>query len=628
MEKLSKINMRTKLLTVLLMTLLFTPLTSKVQTYPCSVSSPAQEIEEPSPLPRVYGENLAHNIYSSVSTGGYREFVREFTENGSRWALDATMTLIGNNAEARSYLLHKMRELSNGRMETEIIGEHNNVIGKLPGYLPGNNPAIVISGHYDSWYISIGANEGGSGIATILELIKPLSVYEWPLDIYFIALNSRYSQWGPYGGDEVAKYFSNNEIDVMALYCVEALLVEDPSAHADERVFMAYSDLGQSNYHVSQYWAELGRVMSYNYGLNMIKPVPSYDLPQWGSSWYEHNIFFDRGYRNLVVPFESGYANDGAYRTIDDNWLNPDYQYSLGAEITGAIGASIAYTMFREYGQPVHHASNFNIRYHRNETFYIPISTQTTINVTCRWFDGTASFTLIDPDLNVIAFEDYNQPSAWEPTDVFSTPVSQKGIYALVIENTGFNPVGIELRYSHGSDIDGNGILDQEEYWLDTALFMQDSDSDTVSDAHEIIYGTDRYNPDSDSDTMPDNYEIEQGFDPRDPSDGPADADGDSLSNAEEYSHGLNPWRADTDFDQIPDAWELEHGLNPLADDADLDPDEDGKSNLDEFLDDTDPLLAEREELAIPWYILPSVAVVSLIVIVSWVMQRESLIVD
>ncbi|MHA2081490.1 MAG: M28 family peptidase, partial [Candidatus Thorarchaeota archaeon] len=347
--------MRTILLAILLMTLLFMPVGAIDKTNPSSDSSPAQDSEDSSYLQRVYAANLARNIYSAVSVEGYQDYVREFTENGSRWILDYTAALVGINMEARNYLLSKMFELSDGRMETEVVGNHLNVVGKLPGYLPGNNPAIVIAGHYDSWYISIGANEGASGIATILELIEPLSAYEWPLDIYFIAINARYAQWGPFGSAEVSRYFLNEEIDVMALYCVEALLVEDPNALSDERVFMTYLDMGESNYHMSQYWAELGRVMSMNHGQNMIKPLPSYNLSVWGSNWYDHNHFFDGGYINLIVPFESGYDYDDAYRTPADTWVNTDYRYQLGAEVTGAIGASIAYTMSREYGQPMHH---------------------------------------------------------------------------------------------------------------------------------------------------------------------------------------------------------------------------------------------------------------------------------
>ncbi len=46
---------------------------------------------------------------------------------------------------------------------------------------------------------------------------------------------------------------------------------------------------------------------------------------------------------------------------------------------------------------------------------------------------------------------------------------------------------------------------------------------------------------------------------------------------------------ADADADGLPDAWETAHGTNPLAPDADVDPDHDGMSNLQEFLAGTDP---------------------------------------
>ena len=47
---------------------------------------------------------------------------------------------------------------------------------------------------------------------------------------------------------------------------------------------------------------------------------------------------------------------------------------------------------------------------------------------------------------------------------------------------------------------------------------------------------------------------------------------------------------ADDDNDGMPDAWELENGLNPLdATDANKDLDQDGRSNLDEFLQNTNP---------------------------------------
>jgi hypothetical protein len=45
----------------------------------------------------------------------------------------------------------------------------------------------------------------------------------------------------------------------------------------------------------------------------------------------------------------------------------------------------------------------------------------------------------------------------------------------------------------------------------------------------------------------------------------------------------------DTDGDGLPDQWEIANGLNRFVNDAALDPDGDGRSNLAEFLDGTDP---------------------------------------
>lgn len=47
---------------------------------------------------------------------------------------------------------------------------------------------------------------------------------------------------------------------------------------------------------------------------------------------------------------------------------------------------------------------------------------------------------------------------------------------------------------------------------------------------------------------------------------------------------------ADGDRDGIPDAWEKTHGLNPAdAGDSRMDPDNDGYTNIEEYLNRTDP---------------------------------------
>ena len=526
---------------------------------------------------------------------------------------------------ARNYIADCMRNLTNGRVEVEIVDKHLNVVGKLPGYLPGDNPGFLIVGHYDTWFSSLAANEGGAGIATILSLLEPLAAYEWPLDIYFAATNARYAQWGPFGSDEVAKYFANKGTEFYMVYTPEALLRLNVDVPQDEKLEMVYLDAGASNYHLGKYWAELAESISKNVGLNLINPVPHTNFTHWEYRYLEHTDFLERGFLSTMVAIESGFIDDDDIRTPYDTWNNPAYRYYLGREVAGAIGGSIAATMARAYNTLNTRTSYFELDIGRSKSFYIPISTSTTLNLTSRWFGGSTAFTLEDPEGAILAHEAFSESSAWEPTNVFAVPVTENGLYRLRISNTGGHSVGYDMVYTFDSDIDGNGILDSQDYWLDQALFEQDLDGDTISDADEIILGTDLNSADSDQDMMPDDFELEMGFDPTDPSDAAGDADGDGVTNLDEYNLGMNPLSTDSDQDLLPDFWELQYGLNPLLNDSAGDLDEDERSNLQEYMEGTNPLVAEREVITIPlvWILAPALVIASVAVYYGWSEYQE-----
>lgn len=78
---------------------------------------------------------------------------------------------------------------------------------------------------------------------------------------------------------------------------------------------------------------------------------------------------------------------------------------------------------------------------------------------------------------------------------------------------------------------------------------------------------------------------------------GNLDADNDGLNDRKEQDSGTHPLVSDTDGDGMPDGWEVEHRLDPLKNDASADPDKDGKTNFEEYLDGTDPNPAKT----MPW---------------------------
>jgi len=69
---------------------------------------------------------------------------------------------------------------------------------------------------------------------------------------------------------------------------------------------------------------------------------------------------------------------------------------------------------------------------------------------------------------------------------------------------------------------------------------------------------------DSDCDGMPDWWEIANGLDPFDPSDANLDPDHDGLTNLQEFQRGTDPHLADTDGDGVSDGEEVRLGSNPL----------------------------------------------------------------
>ncbi len=105
----------------------------------------------------------------------------------------------------------------------------------------------------------------------------------------------------------------------------------------------------------------------------------------------------------------------------------------------------------------------------------------------------------------------------------------------------------------------------------------------------EYRLGLDPSRSDTDGDGLPDGWEVAFDLNPRQ-NDASLDIDGDGLTNLDEYQHGTNPTVADTDADGMPDGWEVTYGLNPTnSSDASMDLDSDGVSNVREFWFGTDP---------------------------------------
>ncbi len=112
-------------------------------------------------------------------------------------------------------------------------------------------------------------------------------------------------------------------------------------------------------------------------------------------------------------------------------------------------------------------------------------------------------------------------------------------------------------------DIDGDGLMDEEENDLGTNINKSDTDGDGISDFKEVRkYKTNPLSSDTDGDGYSDGQEIESGYDPL--GDGQMHSDKDGIGDADEKKYGTDPEKFDTDGDGLSDKEEINLGRDPL----------------------------------------------------------------
>ncbi|MFX1580545.1 MAG: M28 family peptidase, partial [Promethearchaeota archaeon] len=381
---------RVFVLAMLLFSFTLTPVSSSAVSTSAAIPIPAASPSNPQ---RIYGTNVASEVYALTSRTTYEGFIETLTENGSRYVM-SDARLIGNNGDAREWIVDQLTTLSAGRMEIELVGSYLSIVARLPGYLPGEHPGFVVSAHYDSPNGSPGANDDGSGIGVLLELARVMSYYEWPLDIYFCAYNGANSLNPLSGSKQVSLEAFNEGMEFLAMYNLDTLLYQNRFADLDKRILLGYSS--DADYHVGHYWADLAKMSGSFYGYDIISPIPHGSLPIWQSS--DHYPFYQKGYQNVLCAYESGYMYDGVSGTLADQIGYRYFAVYLGREVAGILAATMALTMSRAYGERIHLYPKGTINGGSSRTFHIAITTPTTLNITCRWFGGGVSFRLYTPD--------------------------------------------------------------------------------------------------------------------------------------------------------------------------------------------------------------------------------------
>jgi hypothetical protein len=530
----------------------------------------------------VYGMDLSFELYQEIDLTSYRNYIIKLTENGSRWTdIDNGVSFSDANVHARNWIVQELEEVSEGRIQTEILGSHKSIVGVLPGWTSGDGPVFMVGGHYDSVKGAPGANDDGTGVAAALELARVMSRYRWPLDIYFCFWNSE--EIGLWGSWEVANILSDRGLSLLHYFNVDMLLVDNPEGPRDEQVLAVYN--AHAPFYKSKYYAYLMKALSNNIGINIMDPTPSTRFFGWERS--DHYSLLQEGYEEVSFLFESGFERDDSYHQPTDVWNNPLYNYTVATEAVRCIGAAMAFTMAYAPVQLTSMRYRGILEPGQRKTYFVPISTPTDVTVFSNWTGGGLGFSLRDPT-NILLDEVEFSSAQSTMVELLSGEAESLALHKVVVTNPSNFSASYSLCIRYDADINGDDILDSQQYWFDPIMFSLDLDADDLSDGLEKLLGTSRIDSDSDGDTMPDGWEYFHGLDPlRD--DSLEDPDNDTVLNIFEFGNSTHPQSPDSDNDSLPDSWEIENGLDPLTNDTAEDPDEDGLTNLEEFELGQDP---------------------------------------
>ncbi len=347
-----------------------------------------------------------------------------------------------------------------------------------------------------------------------------------------------------------------------------------------------------------------------------------------------HAVWSDDSYGNYEVAYAK---KDGS------SWSSPvrlteTYATSGGPTVRGAYDGQ-AFVAYEEYAIGSSYYSQIYFTYGKDEQWSLPErpfgdenANLNAAGINSIAFGGNNFFLATSLSSHVEGyFEDlfilpYNQGKWYAPFNLYTASPgsaisvtnvdvkldSEGNAHVLyTIMNEMSETTTIVYKRSQYQDYDGDGISNFQEFYLGTDPFLADTDGDLLTDYEELQYLTDptlfdtdgdglsdreealyeTTDPtlyDTDGDLVPDTWEILMGTNEL-VADGSNDPDGDGLTNFQEFLNHTDPFEYDTDGDYMPDGWEVANGLIPILYDSWADDDADGLANLIEYVEGTDP---------------------------------------
>ncbi|MFC0185902.1 Peptidase family M28 [Pseudarcicella hirudinis] len=179
-------------------------------------------------------------MVSQVSADSLKAHILKLVSFGTRHTLSTTTDPKKGIGSARNWVLSRFQEFakeSEGRMTAKIDSwilkpdgkrvdkeqDMGNVMGILKGTDPNDDRIFLVSGHIDSRVTNVmnresdapGANDDGSGTATVIELARVMSKAKFPATIIFLVVSGE--EQGLLGANYLADKAANEKWNIEAI---------------------------------------------------------------------------------------------------------------------------------------------------------------------------------------------------------------------------------------------------------------------------------------------------------------------------------------------------------------------------------------------------------------------------
>ncbi|MFW9909851.1 MAG: M28 family peptidase [Candidatus Thorarchaeota archaeon] len=482
---------------------------------------------------------------------------------------------------AAEYISSKLESFG---IDSWLEGSYDSLVGLQKGF--GNDERALVFGAYLDTEpgSTLTILQNGGGCALIVMLAEILSQFRLPIDIYYVFYSySKAGDYAPngdllpflYGSKEMAQYFIDEGIEVMAVYNFEEVMLSRTGFEAQ------YESLSQPGYYRSEFLCDLLDTAFRQNGENLLSISPR------GQTINDQKSFIDLGLPTINIR---GAEELNPLDPPTDSISSSDYSMENVRKLTLAIASLAIFLANSGNGEPIRSRFAANLTSMTSASYWNMMSTSQLIELHLLQNSSQPLEFTLRSDSEVIE----TLTSSETNTTLFFTEMSGVQLVRIGVRNTGnfTSQVKIELEYEF--DFDGDGTLDSEEYTWSEPEPPLDWDLDGLSDSLEKSAGTDIFVADTDLDSMPDGYEYRFGLNPL-VDDSLEDLDDDGLANIREYGLGTYPNSTDTDQDVMDDFWEITYHTNPMVNDAQLDFDNDNLTNIQEYTYKSDPMSADGD---------------------------------